>query len=157
MRFPLSRVVLSAALLAGLASFASGRTLPEDVTVKLFVRPVAAPAGPRLQVLVRLPMVALNDIQFPSRGSGYIDFSRVDQVLPGAARYWIANSLEVFEGDARLSRPEVAATRLSTFSDTSFRSFEDALARFASPALTDSTDPFLTQLWSEEWLENPDR
>lgn len=157
MRFPLSRVVRSATLLAGLAAFASGRTLPEDVTVKLFVRPVTAVAGPRLQVLVRLPMVALNDIQFPSRGSGFIDFSRVDQVLPGAARYWVANSLEVFEGDARLPRPEVSATRLSTFSDASFRSFDDALARLKGPALTDTTDSFLTQLWFDVLFEYPIR
>lgn len=157
MRFPLSRVVFSVTLLAGPGPFATGRTLPEDVTVKAFLRPTAALKGPRLQVLMRVPLVALNDIQFPSRGSGYIDFSRVDQVLPGVARYWLANSLEVFEEGIRLPRPEVSEIRLSPFSDLSYRSFDEALAHTTGPRLTDSTDAFLTQLWFDVLFEYPIR
>lgn len=151
MRFSLSRVVFTAALLAGFVSSARARTVPDDVTVKIF----AKPEGGKLRLLVRLPLVALNDIQFPSRGPGYLDLAHINQVLPGAARYWVANSIDLFEDDRHLPRPEVVQTRLSVLANKSFDSYDEAFAHLNGSQLDEKTDTFLTQVWFDMLLEYP--
>ena len=155
MRFSLPGLLRATALLAVFAPYAAARALPEDVTVKIFARPVVHQEGSRLQLLVRIPLVAFNDIQFPVRGPGYLDLARIDQVLPGVARYGVASSLEMFEGETRLPKPRVVETRAALASDTSFRSYEEALAHLTGPRLAESTDTFLTQVWFDILLEYP--
>src|SRR5438309_5658483 len=97
--------------------------IPNDVTVQTFVKP----AGGELRLLVRVPLKALRDIQFPERGPGYLDLERVDTLLPDAANLWIADFIEVYENGVRLPKPRVAATRISLPSDRSFASYDQAL------------------------------
>src|SRR5579864_3297907 len=99
---------MPAAILA-LASVAVAHDIPNDVTVQSFFKP----SGQRLRLLVRVPLKAMRDIDFPERGPGYLDLSRVDPLLPGAAILWLGNFIDVYEGDTRLPRPEVVETRLS--------------------------------------------
>ena len=56
-----------------------------------------------LRLLVRVPLEAMRDMQFPLHGAGYLDIAAVDSLLPDAARVWIANSVDVYEGDTKLA------------------------------------------------------
>src|SRR5207245_10741557 len=100
--------VLLAALLFLLPSRAPAHDIPNDVMVQMFVKP----EGAHLHWLVRVPLKAMRDISFPQRGPGYLDLSRASALLPGAARLWIADFVEIYEGDNRLPNPDVIATRI---------------------------------------------
>jgi hypothetical protein len=116
------------------------------VNVKAFARPEHG----RLELLVRVPLAAVKDIEFPSRGeTGYLDLSTVKSMLPGAARYWIANCFEVYENGVATPKPEVFQTHISVSSDPSFESYQDALAHFNSPDLPPETNV----LWDQVWLD----
>ena len=117
-----------AALLLGLTCFA--HDIPNDVTVQAFLKP----EGRQLHLLMRVPLKAIRDVNFPERAP-YLDLSRVDPLLPDAARLWISDFVEVYEGDERLSRPRVVATRISLESDRSFESYEQALAHITGAKL----------------------
>ena len=132
-------------------SSAAAHDIPNDVIVQAFVRS----QGNRLHLLVRVPLKAMRDINFPERGPGYLDLRRVGDVLPGAATLWIADFIEVFEGDSRLSKPQILATRISLPSDRSFVSYEDALAHIAGPPLSNDTSVYWDQTMLDVLFEFP--
>ncbi len=76
-----------------LAAGASAHDIPNDVTVQMFVRP----AGDKLNLLVRVPLQAMRDIDFRSREAGYLDLARATELLPGAATLWISDFVELYE------------------------------------------------------------
>jgi hypothetical protein len=136
-------------LLAGVG-FALGHDIPNDVTVQMFVRPEAQ----RLNVLVRVPMKAIRDVEFPQRYA-YLDIERTEPMLADAAQLWIGNFLEVYEGDRRLPKPNVSAARISLESDRSFASYESAAALFAAPRLADDVAVVWNQTMLDVWFEYP--
>src|ERR1700733_11512040 len=108
--------------LPGAFAYAANRSLPEDVNVKVFAKTVPN----RLDLLVRVPLAAVKDIQFPTRGdTGYLDLSAVKSMLPGAARYWVATCFDVYENGVPAAEPEIAGARISSSSDSSFDSYEN--------------------------------
>src|SRR5882762_10492262 len=92
------RLLLVASLLL-LPWRAPAHDIPNDVTVHAFVKP----EGTHLHLLVRVPLKAMRDVNFPERGPGYLDLTRVNDVLHGAATLWISDFVEVYEGDMPLS------------------------------------------------------
>jgi hypothetical protein len=82
----------------------------------------------------------MRDISFPERSAGYLDLKRVGELLPSAATLWISDFIEIYEGDVRLPKPQVIATRISLPSDRSFASYEDALAHLTGTPLPDTTN-----------------
>ncbi len=123
-------------LALGIVALASAHDIPSDVTVHAFLKP----EGQRFRVLVRAPLKAMRDVQFPLRGPGFLDLAKAHPLLGDAAMLWIADSLELYEGEVNLGAPRVAHTRVSLPSDRSFASYEEALARVSGPALPDGTD-----------------
>src|SRR5262245_60058977 len=95
---------------------AAAHDIPNDVMAQAFLQP----SGGQLRLLVRVPLGAMRDIEFPKRGPGYIDLSRIDSALHTAATVWIAQNIEVYENDTPLGRPRIAAVRVSLPSDRSF-------------------------------------
>ena len=116
----------------------------------MFVRPEAQ----RLSVLVRVPMKAIRDIDFPQRW-GYLDIAAAQPLLADAAQLWIGSFVEVWEGDRRLPRPTVAAARISLLSDHSFASYESAAARFTAPPLGDDVNVVWDQTFLDVQFEYP--
>src|SRR5262245_14527551 len=112
-----SRVMalLTAALLCMLAAAARGHDIPNDVRVLMFVRP----AGDRLQLLVRVPLSAMREVDVPRRGPGYLDLARADAALRNAAKLWFSDNVDVHEGDTLLGAPRLVDARVSLFSDRS--------------------------------------
>ena len=69
--------------------------IPSDATVQMFFKP----AGNRLNILMRVPLKTMRDVDFPERGQGYLDFDHVDPALREAASLWISDFIDVDEGD----------------------------------------------------------
>ena len=111
---------LTATLLAGLMlalpTQPSAHEIPANVTVVAFVKP----EGQRLRLLVRVPLEAMRDINFPQRGPGYLDLAGAAPMLADAARLWIAGYVELYEGGTRLANEQIVAVRVSLPSDRSF-------------------------------------
>jgi hypothetical protein len=135
----------AAFLLLVLSAGAADRPLPEDVNVKVYVRP----AQGALELLVQVPLSAVKDVQFPARADGYLDLGAIKSMLPGMARYWIANCFEIDENGVPVPPPEIKQTRISISSDQSFDSYQEAFAHFDSPDLPLETNV----LWDQVWLD----
>ena len=138
--------------LAG-ALAASGHDIPNDVTVQAYLRP----AGDRLQLLVRVPVAAIRDVNFPERRGGYMDLARSRELLADAAIQWVGDAVDAQEDERRLSRPTVRATQLSLLSDRSFASFEQAMAHVTREPLPETTDVFWNQAMLDALFEYPIR
>src|SRR3984885_1153534 len=128
-----------------LAASALAHDIPNDVTVQAFVKP----AGQRLQLLVRVPMAALRDIDFPTNGPGYLDLSRVGPLLHDASTLWISDAVDLYEDDTPLGKPRVVETRVSLQSDRAFTSFDSAYANVTGPPLPVSTSVY----WNQAMLD----
>src|SRR5215475_4519341 len=87
--------------------------IPADITLQAFLKP----EGQRLHYLVRVPMKAMRDIEFPKRGPGYLEMARIDEYLHDAAEQWISNFTDVDENATRLPKPQVMSARVSVGSD----------------------------------------
>src|SRR5947209_184762 len=112
-----------------LVAIAAAHDIPADVTAQVFVKP----AGDRLQLLVRVPLKAIRDVEFPERPGGYLDTGALYPRLEDAATLWIAQFVELYEDGTRLLKPAVAVTQLSLESDRSFASFDEARAHVTGP------------------------
>jgi hypothetical protein len=110
--------------------------IPSRVTVLAFVKP----EGQRLRLVVRVPFESLRDLDIPMKGVDYLDLARVQPLLDGAARTWIADYLEVLEDGRALAAARVVATRISLPSDRSFQSYGAALAHATGPPLAAETE-----------------
>jgi len=138
-----------AAMACALPSPATAHDVPADVTVQAFLKP----EGSRLHLLVRAPLAALRDVGYPTRGPGYLDLARVDASLRQAASLWIADEVELYEDDVRLSPPRTVAARVSLPSDRSFGGYEEALAHVAGPTLPSDTELYWSQGMLDVWFE----
>ena len=140
-----NRRVFAALLAIGLLAFPwviSAHDIPADSTVRMFIKP----EGQRLHVLVRVQMASINDIDWPlRRPTGYLDLARVEPFLRDASTMWVADYMDVFEGGTKLAYPTLTSVRLSPEGDTSFTTYEDALAHVTGPLIAQDTTLLPTQ------------
>jgi hypothetical protein len=129
-------------LVAGLALLAIGfgvgprlyaHEIPNDVTIQAFLKP----EGQRLRLLVRVPLIAMRDMTWPFKGTDILDLSRADFELHNAATLWVGDDVRVYEGDQQLSGQTVVNVRATQATDTSFESYDKALALVTGPRLPD--------------------
>jgi hypothetical protein len=138
-----------AALTLALPALADAHDIPTDVQVSVFVKP----EGDRMRLLVRVPMKALRDVDYPRRGAGLLDLARADSALRNAASLWIADELELYEGETRLGPPKIVAARVSLESDRSFASWETAIAHVEGERLPASMELYWEQGLLDALLE----
>jgi hypothetical protein len=106
--------------------------VPDNVSIRAFLQPT----GTRLQALVRVPVKALIDIEFPELpGTDYLDLAHSEPAASAASKLWVSDFLTVYEGDKPLPKPTVVAFVLSRETDPSFNSYAAALAHVNGPAL----------------------
>jgi hypothetical protein len=141
----LALIVLLTALAPSSSSRVLAHEIPNDVTVHAFLRP----QGQHLRLLVRAPLVAMRDIQFPTRGQNDLDFSRAEAAVRDAATLWISDSISILEDGARLPAPAIVSTRISLPSDRSFTSYDSALAHVTGPPLPPET----ALVWSQAMMD----
>ena len=137
----LFRWVLLMAALAGLAASASAHDIPIDLTTKAFIKPDKQ----TLQLLVRVPMKALQEVEFARRENDYVDLTRVEPALRDAAAGWASGNVRLFEGADALSAPRIASVRMSLESDPSFANYNSALAHVQGNPLPPETTLFWEQ------------
>ena len=137
------RIVIALAALTALMlpSGSPAHEIPNDITIQAFVRP----EGRLLRVLLRVPLRAMRDMEFPLRGPGYLEIGQADSELRNAAMLWIGNEMQLFEGDTNLGRPEIIAVRASIPSNRAFRSYDEALAHVTGQRLPDETELYWEQ------------
>lgn len=142
---------LAAAVLLALSCSVFAHDLPNNVRVQAFVKP----EGQRLLLLVRVPLAAMNEVDFPRRGTGYLDLARADSALRNAATLWIADNVDIYEDDVRLPYPRIVSLRVSLPSDRSFGTWADALAHVMGPPLPDNLELYWNQQFLDMLLEYP--
>src|SRR5439155_26243028 len=117
------RLLAVVSLVVGLQALVRAHDVPNEILIQTFLKP----AGTQLQVLLRIPLLAVTDTNLPKNGTGYLAMPYLDPALKEAANQIAAGILFV-ENDERLSQFEMAGARISLPSDTSFNSYDDALA-----------------------------
>ena len=148
---PLRTAAIAAALTLAWMARPAGHDIPADVAVQAYVKP----EGDRLRVMVRVPLRAMRDIDFPTRGPGFLDLDRIEPSATTAALQWIKESLSTFEDGRQLPPPQLLATRVSLPSDRSFESWDAALARLRGPPLTSTADLYWDQGMLDALFEYP--
>jgi len=126
--------------------------IPDEIAVQSYVKPEQG----QLQVLLRVPLLAVAESSLPKDGTGYLSLAHVDEALREAANQ-ISNGIVFLEGDERLTRYEMANARISLPSDRSFDSFEGALARVRGARLPDATQVYYNQGFLDLELHFPIR
>lgn len=143
--------VLAALFVVGAARPVAAHDIPSDATVQIFFKP----SGDHLNILVRVPMNTMRDVEFPERENGYLDFDQVDPLLREGASLCISDFIDVYENDVALPKPRIVATHLSLESDGSFLTYDQALAHVNGPKLTNQTAVFWDQLMLDTLFEYP--
>jgi hypothetical protein len=141
MRAAICRFALLLTALTLWAMPALAHDIPSDVTVQAFMKP----EGHVIRVLVRLPLKAVMDVEFPHRERDFVDLARADQSLRDAATIALANNLDLYEGDTLLKTPRIVSARMSLESDKSFGSYDAALAHVMGPPLPSDTTIYWEQ------------
>jgi hypothetical protein len=124
---------------------ARAHDIPIDTVVRMFVKP----QGQVLRVLVRMPLKSITDAEYPRRERDFVDLSRVEPFLGDAAKLALLDSLDMYEDGKVLPAPRIASTRMSVESDSSFLSYDTALAHVLGPRLPDSE----TLYWEQGILD----
>ena len=135
------------------AATAAAHEVPGSVTLQVLVRQ----QDDRLQVLVRTPLEAMQEMQFPVDVRGILDLEEVrsNGALFAAANRWIVPNLDLYAGRDRLPATTVQAARLSIPSDRSFTDFDRALAHVRGPPLPATTQLVWRQALLDVLLETP--
>jgi len=152
MKFDLSggSIAVVVAALLFTPGLASAHDIPNDVTVQAFLKP----AGDRLHLLVRVPLKAMRDVDFPVRGKeGFLDIERTGPLLPDAATLWISDFIDLYENNTVLPKPRVAKILISLPSDRSFTSYDAAMAHVTGPEL--DSNVFWDQVMLDVLFEYP--
>jgi len=145
----LSTAFVSTALVAGLLLGAGSAAHAHDIPGRVAVLAYVEPQDDQLLVLVRVPMESLTEIDFPTRGPGYIDLARADAALEDAARLYLVAGLEFFADGKALGNGKLLRTRFAAGDDRSFVDFAEALALVRGPRLADSEEIY----WKQGWLD----
>jgi hypothetical protein len=147
-RIKIALLVFTAAVSLTLRAFA--HEIPNDVTVQAFLKPEAN----RLVLLVRVPLRACRDAEFPTRGPGYLDLARADQALRDAATVWISDNIALFENDSRLPAPKIVAVRASLESERLF-DYDQQISLITGPKLPNETELYWNQGLLDVMFEYP--
>ena len=144
-------ILIFIAALVALPHALLAHDIPNDVTVQAFVKP----EGQKLHLLLRVPLNAMRDTEFPERGAGYLDLARVDASLREAAMVWIADAVEIYENDARVPNPQILDVRASFPSDKSFASYDEAYAHVTGQSLSNDVQVYWNQVMLDVLFEYP--
>lgn len=124
---------------------------PAQVTVQMHLRA----EGGAMRVLIRVPLEAVRDVDFPAITGGYLDVESLAPRLPGLAKTWVADPVTLYENGTPTVRPSIQATQISLESDRSFATFDSAAARLRAPLPASSENLFWKQVYFDVDLAFP--
>ncbi|MFL6798930.1 MAG: HupE/UreJ family protein [Xanthobacteraceae bacterium] len=138
--------LLAVALLCSLISRrVNAHEIMTDVRMNAFVNP----QGNKLELLLRIPLGAMSEVEFPTRGNGYLDLARADESLRSAVQLHVIENISLYENNTALPAPRIIAVRVSLPSDRSFGSFAEARAHVEGPPLPQMMD----LSWQDQLLD----
>ncbi|MBI3401409.1 MAG: HupE/UreJ family protein [Acidobacteria bacterium] len=143
-----------ALLVLASSAIPAAHDIPNQVSIHAYIKP----DGQRLRLVVRVPLVAMRDMDYPRRGSlnsGLLDLSKAERTLQDAATLWVADDIEMYEEDTRLAYPVVAQVRAALPADRSFESYDAAVAHLTGAPLPDDTEFLWTQGMLDILFEYP--
>jgi hypothetical protein len=144
-------------LLALFVAVPAAHDIPNDVTVQAF----AKPEGQRLRLVMRVPLQAMRDMDYPkprgTRNTDLLDLSRADSSLRDASTLWLSDFLDLYENGDKLGPPRVVSVRAALQSDKSFASYDEAIAHLSGPGLPETTEFFWSQGLLDVLFEYPIR
>src|SRR5260221_1841304 len=100
---------VAAAALLLLPARSAAHDIPNDITIQTFLKP----EGSRLRLVIRVPLASINDIDWPLNRDGTLDLARADRALHDASTQWLADFIDLYEGQTRLAYPRVVEVRAS--------------------------------------------
>jgi hypothetical protein len=143
------RILLLTVCVAVWVGTPAAHDIPNDVTVQAFLKP----DGQRLRLLMRVPLQAMRDMDYPkprgTRNSDLFDLSRGETTLRDASTLWLSDFLDLYENGDKLGAPQVVSVRAALQSDKSFASYDEAIAHLSGPGLPETTEFF----WSQGLLD----
>lgn len=147
------RLIRPLAALCGLAlamqpASSLGHEVPATAQVRLLMEVQERPDGPKAKLLVRAPLEAMRDIEFPQFGAGYLDIAAAEPQLRDAALRWLAPALRL-DAAGRPTPPVLTAVRASLPSSRAFADHQTAAAHLAAPPLDNS----VAVPWRQAWLD----
>ena len=144
----MAAVLLALTLQAGLGA----HDIPDEIVLQSYVKPEQN----RLQVLLRIPLLAVADANLPKDGTGYLAMPYLDPALREAANQ-ISNGIIFLEDGERLANYELGGARISLPSDQSFNSYDSAVSSVRGPKLPDATQVYYNQGFLDLELHFPIR
>lgn len=144
------RLLVACAWLLAAAVPVRAHEIPERVAVRAYVQHDRS----TLRLLVRVPLEAMRDVDFPLRDDGSLDLVRVRPLLHDAAQLWIANSIGITADGRALGGAQITGARVALPNDRGFESFETARTQFARAPLATEIVPW-QQLLFDVALEYP--
>jgi hypothetical protein len=128
----------------------SAHDLPTNVTIQAFIKP----EGRHLRLLVRVPLNAMADIDYPTRGpGGLVDLTRIDRALQDAVNLWLIPGVQLYEHGLPIGRPRLIAARMSLPSERAFSSYSEALAHVTGAPLGPDVHVYWNQTMLDALLE----
>ena len=124
------RVLSLLAALLLLARPARAHEIPQRVAIRGFVQQDSL----TLRLLLRVPLEAMRDMDFPLRDDGSLDLVRVRTLLPEAAQVWLVNAIRITADGRTLAVPRITGTRVAMPNDRAFDTFSAARASFTRRA-----------------------
>ncbi len=116
--------------------------IPSRVAVQAFIKP----EGNQLNVLMRVPMDAFGEIDFPVQGNpGALIISRAQNALETAAYTYVLGAVRFYEGDTLLEDASLQTVRVSLPSNRSFTDYDSAFANINSAQLPDESNLYWRQ------------
>ena len=124
--------MMAVAVVLCLTAAVAAHDIPNDVTVQTLLKP----EGQRLRLLVRVPLQAMRDMDYPkprdTRNTDLLDLARADATLRDAATLWVADYLDLFENGDKLPPPRVVSVRaalqwLAEVELTEYLGYEDEI------------------------------
>ncbi|MDT8429588.1 MAG: HupE/UreJ family protein [Pseudomonadales bacterium] len=133
-------------MLMALVVLAGSKLHADDIPLRVAVQGFVNPEGNQLQVLLRVPMDAFGEIEFPTRGvPGSLIFSEAGPALQTAAQVYVLSAIRFYEEGRLLSESQLERVRVSLPSNRSFTDFDSALANVMAAPLSDETDLYWRQ------------
>ena len=125
--------------------------IPNDVVVKTFFKPQNNEAN----LLIRVPLEAMRDMNFPTFGPGYLDLEKTDQLILDAAEIWLGNFVDVYEDKKKIQDWKVAKARVALPSNRSFNDYNTAYANIFSAPINNSELIYFDQVLLDVLITYP--
>jgi hypothetical protein len=125
--------------------------VPNDVLIRSYFKADTE----TVNLLVRVPLEAMRDMNFPVKGPGYLQLNQMSELSIDAAEIWLGNFVDVYAGEQKIIDWSIEKTRVSLPSDRSFVSYQAAYKSFSLAPLSETTLLHHDQALLDVWITYP--